>query len=100
MNSAEGDPYDFTRRSANASQLLRIYRYGEVVDNDPLAISLIANVESAESKLMGFIVSDYAEKGFKPVSWDEMAELVWIPVWRERANERREVERYETHIDR
>ena len=62
---------------------------GEVVDNDPLAISLIANVESAESKLMGFIVSDYAEKGFKPVSWDEMAEPS-IPVWRERANERRE----------
>ena len=89
MNAAEEDPYDSHPPLRERIAALAQSPDGDHPDNDPPALSLLADVDAAESMLMGFIISDYAGKGFKPVSWDEMPAKVWAPAWRSRAHERK-----------
>jgi Zn-dependent protease with chaperone function len=90
MIAGETDPYDshppLRERLAALSQMA----YDEVSDTSPPAVSLLSDLDSNEAGLIEFMLSDYARKGFQPISWDELPAIVWIPAWRERANSRKE----------
>jgi len=90
LNAGEADPYDshppLRERIAALAQLPP----GDQRDSDPPALSLLRDVDTLEGKLMGFILSDYAGKGFKPISWDELPAQVWVPAWRDNIQPRKE----------
>lgn len=87
--AAESDPYN-SHPPLN-ERIAAIAHFPEDADADgTLALTLLRNLDESEGKLMAYIVSDYAGKGFKPVSWDEIVQIVWVPGWRARAHERRQ----------
>lgn len=90
MNAGEGDPYDSHPPLRERIAALAHLPPGDQSNIDSPAVSLMKDVDTIESKLVPFILSDYAGKGFKPVSWDELPAKVWVPAWRDNIHPRTE----------
>jgi Zn-dependent protease with chaperone function len=90
LAEGEANPYDSHPALKERIAALGESAEGRAEDDDAApALSLLADVDALEGKLMSFIFSDYANKGFKPVSWEEMSEKVWMPLWKDRLRENR-----------
>lgn len=90
VNSGESNPYDSHPPLRERIAALQHFPAEDEPDNDPPALSLLKDVDALEGKLMAFVMSDEAGKGFKPVSWDELPAQVWVPAWRDHIHPRRE----------
>ncbi len=87
MKSNRRDPYLTHPPLAERLQALSGLPEGTVPADDPPAISLLGHVDELEVELLHAVTGSEKVLKLKTVSWDEMGDKVFLPMWRERALE-------------
>ena len=80
------DAYDTHPSLRDRIAALQALPQGSQGDTRP-AVALLANVSVWERGVLGMLVNDEWARGLKDVEWDSVAEMVYVPAWRERVKQ-------------
>jgi heat shock protein HtpX len=86
LKEGKSDPYDTHPQLAQRLEALNGLPQGELLETDPLSLSLLNNIPELEEKLFAIMIPDHSAKP-KPIQWEELPEKVWLPIWAESAND-------------
>jgi Zn-dependent protease with chaperone function len=89
------DPYDTHPPLRERVAALASCRQGDAGDTRP-AISLLLNAVSWERRLLATSIGEEWARSLKPLSWDNVIDVVYVPLWRGTVQEHKEALRHAT----